>query len=372
MIKTFIKNRYRSYTPDGKFWITVGTLVLAVDMAIAYCAGATVTIWHGLGFAGCALAFAFLPDAAYEEYDNGRYASAVVLALLCVPIGLQAYQQQLTYSAGMRTGDMQQTKVQNTKHETAKDQVASEKANLAALRAALKTANEEYEGLKAASPWVTSIDISGIQAELKLYQDQLAREEKTGRAGRKAGCGAVCEDLKVKVTDADKRIASAKRFNALADQIKTHQDDIKRLQDAIDKKVETAGKTEFKSSVVANVAAINAQLIKLIGGASAQEAVQIDEVAMNYANVASAGLGSLALLLLAPIAYFLGGRRRIKIEDAPAPAAPPAASYSEPTPQSAPFVSRESSNYVLVNDDEARKLKEAIKNAIAPRRLRAA
>ena len=105
--------------------------------------------------------------------------------------------------------------------------------------------------------------------------------------------------------------------SALADQIKTHQDDIKRLQDAIDKKVETAGKTEFKSSVVANVAAINAQLIKLIGGASAQEAVQIDEVAMNYANVASAGLWSLALLLLAPIACArLGGRRRIKIEDA--------------------------------------------------------
>lgn len=315
MIKRFIQNRYRSYTPDGKFWITVGTLVLAVDMAIAYCAGATVTIWHGLGFAGCALAFAFLPDAAYEEYDNGRYASAVVLAFLCVPIGLQAYQQQLTYSAGMRTGDMQQTKVQNTKHETAKDQVASERANLAVLREALKTAKNEYEGLKAASPWVTSIDISGIEAELKLVQDQLAREEKTGRAGRKAGCGAVCEDLKVKATDASKRIASAKRFNALSNQIDKHQEDIKRLQDAIDKKVETAGKTEFKSSVVANVAAINAQLIKLIGGASAQEAVQIDEVAMNYANVASAGLGSLALLLLAPIAYFLGGRRRIKTQD---------------------------------------------------------
>ena len=66
MIKTFIRTVIAPH-PDGKFWITVRTLVLAVDMAIAYCAGATVTIWHGLGFAGCALAFAFLPDAAYEE-----------------------------------------------------------------------------------------------------------------------------------------------------------------------------------------------------------------------------------------------------------------------------------------------------------------
>ena len=152
MIKTFIQNRYRSYTPDGKFWVTVGALVLMVDMAIAYCAGATVTIWHGLGFAGCALAFAFLPDAAYEEYGHGRYASALVLAVLCAPIGIQAYQQQLTYSAGMRTGDIQQTKVQNVKHETANAQVKSEKANLEHLRGQLATKTKEYEGGKEAAP----------------------------------------------------------------------------------------------------------------------------------------------------------------------------------------------------------------------------
>ena len=322
MIKTFIQNRYRSYTPDGKFWVTVGALVLMVDMAIAYCAGATVTIWHGLGFAGCALAFAFLPDAAYEEYGHGRYASALVLAVLCAPIGIQAYQQQLTYSAGMRTGDIQQTKVQNVKHETANAQVKSEKANLELLRGQLATKTKEYEGLKEASPFVTTIDITGLEGEKKLKEDQLAREEKTGRAGRKAGCGAVCEQLKVDVADVTKRIGAAKRFNELANDMTKLKDDIKRIQDAIDKKVDTAGKTEYKSSVIANVAAINAQLVKLIGGASAAEAVQVDEVAMNYANVASAGLGSLALLILAPIAFFLAGRRRIKFEDEPAPVAP--------------------------------------------------
>jgi hypothetical protein len=311
MIKKFIGDRYRSYTPDGKFWLTVGALVLIVDMAIAYCAGYTVTVWHGLGFAGCALAFAFLPDAAYEEIEHKRYASGILMAVLCLPIGLQAYQQQLTYSAGMRTGDMQQTRVQNTRHDTAQGQVTSERENLALLRTAHAAKAKEYEDLKAAMPWVVTIDASGLKGELKLKEDQLAREERAGREGRKAGCGKVCEGLKVDVADVTKRIGSAERFSALGNEMTRMKTDIDRIQAAIDKKVDVAGQTEFRSSVVANVAAINSQLVKLIRGASAQEAYQVDDVALNYANVASAGLGSLALLILAPVSFFLAGRRRI-------------------------------------------------------------
>ena len=75
-------------------------------------------------------------------------ASAVVLALLCVPIGLQAYQQQLTYSAGMRTGDMQQTKVQNTKRETARIRLPLRRPTLPlfALPSRLQMRNTRAEG----------------------------------------------------------------------------------------------------------------------------------------------------------------------------------------------------------------------------------
>ena len=77
-MKTWIKNRYASYTADGKCWLTIGIVCLIVDMAIGYMAGISqATFWHGVGAAMLAAGFAFLPDAAYEEYENRRIASAV-------------------------------------------------------------------------------------------------------------------------------------------------------------------------------------------------------------------------------------------------------------------------------------------------------
>lgn len=294
-LRRFVANRYRSYTPDGKFWLTVGVLVLIVDMAIAYCAGATVTMWHGLGFAGCALAFAFMPDAAYEEYDQGRYISCAALGVLCIPIGIQTYQQQLTYSAGLRTGDMQQTKAQNVKYTGAQDGLADTRTNVALWTKMLTD-------LQAQAPWAATVKAEALREEVATLRGRLAAETK-GQRGRKAGCGAECERLENAITEATNKIGTAERADDLSKKIEAAKAVLATAR-------EKADKTEYKSSVIANVANINAQLVKLITGSSAAEAVQIDEVAMNYANVASAGLGSLALLLLAPVAFFLAGRRR--------------------------------------------------------------
>ena len=144
MIKTFIQNRYRSYTPDGKFWLTVGAIALVVDMAIGYSAGAAqATIWHGIGGAGLALGFAFLPDAAYEEAEHKRFIPAAFIALICVPIGVKAYEQQLTYTAGMRHGEMVGVSVVNDRKANAKGNVKDNEALLKMLNAQLATLMEQ-------------------------------------------------------------------------------------------------------------------------------------------------------------------------------------------------------------------------------------
>lgn len=296
MIKQFVANRYRSYTPDGKFWLTVGIGVLIVDMAIAYCAGATVTVWHGLGFAGCALAFAYLPDAAYEEFDHGRYISALFMTILCVPIGIQAYQQQLTYSAGMRTGDMQQTKAQNARYTANADGLADARTNYALW-------TKQLAELQSHAPWAATVKAEALRKDITMLEGRL-KDEVEGKRGRKAACGKVCDEIKDQIKDASAKMAAAERMDDLTNRIDA-------TKSMLDKSREAANKTEYKSSVIFNVASINAQLFKVLGGASAEESQKVDEVAMNYANIASAGLGSLALLLLAPIAFFLAGRRRI-------------------------------------------------------------
>jgi hypothetical protein len=158
--------------------------------------------------------------------------------------------------------------------------------------------------LQAQAPWAATVKADALRSEIATLTDRLAAEQ-SGKRGRKAGCGAECERLQNAITEATGKIAAAERVDDLAKKIEAAKAVLAAAR-------EKADKTEYKSSVIANVANINAQLVKLVTGSSAQEAVQIDDVAMNYANVASAGLGSLALLLLAPVAFFLAGRRRIE------------------------------------------------------------
>lgn len=297
-MKAWIARRYSGYTPDGKFWLTIGFAVLTVDMAIGYMAGSSVgTFWHGVGYAALAAGFAFLPDAAYEEYEHKRWIAAGFMAVLCIPIGVKAYEQQLTYSAGVRHGEMQLTHYVNEKADGAQDDVSRNRSELKTLQAIL-------DKLQADNPWATTTKADGLRAEYKAIQDRMA-EEQNGKRGRKAGKGKEFEKLQDQANDIGKRIS-------VIEQADTTQKRIQDLQAAIDKKRDIANKTEHRQSVNVDVAKVTAKLFNVVRGLDAKDAMKTDDVAMEYATMGSASLGSLSLLLLAPISFFLAGRRRIK------------------------------------------------------------
>ena len=211
-MKAWIKNRYATYTPDGKFWLTIGAACLVVDMAIGYLAGISVgTFWHGVGYAALAAGFAFLPDAAYEEYEHKRLASALVMGVLCVPIGVKAYEQQLTYSTGVRQGEMQATGVQNTKYAGAQDAVTDDKANVALWRKQLATLLEQ-------NAWAGTVKADGLKTELATLTSRI-EDEKKGNRGRKAGCGKECERLQNEASALSARIATAEQASDLTKRI---------------------------------------------------------------------------------------------------------------------------------------------------------
>jgi hypothetical protein len=298
MIKTFIANRYKTYTPDGKFWLTVGAMALVVDMAIGYSAGvAQATVWHGIGGAGLALGFAFLPDAAYEEMEHKRFASCLFIGLICIPIGFKAYEQQLTYTAGMRHGEMTGVRVVNARKESSKSSVKDNEGLYAVLSEELKTQT-------AMAPWVATVKADALKEEIKIVEDKLSREVKGGREGRKAGCQKVCEALQDQLKALNGKLGVAEKSEDLTKRIAA-------TKRALDTSRETDDKRETKTSLNLSVAETTAAMVNLAWGQSPEDAMHASEVSLRYATIGSAGLGSLALLALAPVGFFLAGRRRI-------------------------------------------------------------
>lgn len=296
-MRKWIAARYAGYTPGGKFWLSVGFACLVVDMAIGFIAGNLVgTFWHGVGYAALAAGFAFLPDAAYEEYEHRRFGSAVVMALLCIPIGVKAYEQQLTYSAGVRQGEMQLATVVNQRYEGAQDDVKRNRDELALLQTVLAK-------MQADAPWAASVKADGLRSELATLNQRIEAEKK-GNRGRRAGCGAECERLQNEAN------ALAARISTVEEREST-QKRVQELQAAIDAKRIVANKTEHRQSINADVAMTTAKLFNIVlGAASPGQDIKVGAADVELATLGSAGLGSLALLILAPAGFFLAGRRR--------------------------------------------------------------
>lgn len=294
---SWIKRRLSGYDDAGRFWFLVGMVILVVDVAIAYNGGSSTTFWHGAGFAAVALAFAFLPDAAYEELEHGRGISAAVLGLATVLVGMQAFQNHITYTGGVRTGDIQQSGLSKAVYADTRQTIGD---NQKLYEIMVK----QLADLEAAAPWAASVAPDGLKAELATLRDRMGKEQQ-GQRGRKAGKGQEYERLENQANALAARIATAEKHNDLVKQIEV----MKRA-------IETArGQADTKrppSSVVHNVAQINAQLLNLATGRLGKAALDVNEDDVTVANLAGAGLNSLALMLLAPMCFFLAGRRRIK------------------------------------------------------------
>jgi hypothetical protein len=321
-MRKIIGRIYGQYTPSGKFWLTVGLIALVVDVAIGFIAGkAVATFWHGMGFAALAAGFAFLPDAAYEEFEHKRYASGVVMALICIPLGVKAYEQQLTYSTGMRHGEIQLTNVVNTRYDGAQDDVKRNQAELAILMGALKRAQEDAN-------WAGTVTADGLRQQVATIDKAIAAESSKANGG----CKRRCIELMAKKDDAEKKIAAAEK-------VETTEARVKELQAAIDAKRATANTAEHRQSINADIAMTTAKLWNIVSGATPEDAIKVNEVSMQFATLGSAGLGSLALLLLAPVGMFLANRRRIKQDGHDDPSAPAPITDINP-PRETPIPSR--------------------------------
>ncbi len=310
-LRLMIERRYARYTSDGKIWFTIGAGALIVDVCIGMMAGwSQATIWHGIGFGLLAAGFAFLPDAAYEEFTAGRYVPAIVLSLLTIPLGLKAFEQQVTYSAGMRHSEIQLTQIVNQRHAGAQDNVVETRTNLKLWQEQLAKLEAERAAAVAANPWMTTTTAEALRGQVPELDERIAREIAGGRGGRGKGCKTECEKLKDEKARILSQIAAIEKLDATTEKLTKLAGQIEATKKVLDGARKTADTAEHRDSLNLAVAKVTAQIVSIARGTAPAEAINADEVSIRYATLGSAGLGSFALLVLAPVGLFLAGRRR--------------------------------------------------------------
>lgn len=316
---------WRSHSTTGRVWLTMGLIALVVDAALCYQYGVTQTTLHGIGFAVVALFFAKLPDGAYEEYHKGNKIAGLFLGLLTIPLGAVAYQSHIGYGAGVRMGDIKQASIQDARYDGAQATAKENAGNLAMWKAQLAKLMEN-------DAWTATVKADALRSEIADLESRII-EEKSGKRGRRAGCGKECERLQDLRTKAVEKLGRVEQREDLTEKIAA-------TMNLVNKYREAAATTNAGMSSVAMQTTANTQLFGVIRaawtGEKLEDAMKTSEETAKLANLIITAAGSLAFMLMAPIGFFMAGRNRIKGRDdeqsyEPAHDVTPANTFTTPT-----------------------------------------
>lgn len=224
-------------------WCALVSLIFAIGMAFEY--GRAMSWLHAgtLGLLAIAVPVAFI--GADMMRNQGRNIAATLLIVAGTAMSIGEYMTHFGYTVGSRIADTQQTGVQNATYKAAQKNRESEVANLELWKQQLKTLLEQ-------NAWAATVKADGLRKELTTLEERIEAEKK-GKRGRKEGCGKECERLQNEANALSARIATAEQANDLSKRIEA-------TQRILDKKVDTAAKTEFHSSKIVNQTAAFAQI----------------------------------------------------------------------------------------------------------------
>ena len=300
---------YDTFSPLGKFWLILGTAALIVDAAISFQYGISQTTLHGLGFALVAIFFALVPDQAYAEIEQKRFASGITLAILCVPLGVIAFYSHLGYGASVRVGSIQQTGVSNAKFEDKVDNTKKLNEKIAFFEARRQALDAEMNALVSTKVGDWSVTVrpsSAEELEGPIQAAQLAYDQEKVRGKNKKGDNCKTECLK-RLNE----LGHLKALQAKAKEIATNEAQHTATLEGLAKARSEVAATSYTSDSVTNQTNVAAQIWLAFTGAKPEEAIKPDTVVASFVNLFIAGGGSLAFMLMAPIGFFIAGRNRL-------------------------------------------------------------
>lgn len=308
-VVSFLRGQWDSYTPLGQFLYVLALFAIAIDAAVAYQYGVSMTTLHAWGFAVVAIAFCVLPDVAFEAARGKNYTGAVGVGLASMLLGAVAFQSHLGYGGGVRLKEMQQTGFQHTRADDVRKVANNEAENLKTWRESLASKRAELASLKEAAGFVTSVNADGLVAELKTLTERMAAEE-SGKRGRKAGRGKEFEGLQNRANVIAKQLDAVKRFNGLSDEVASLETQIRQTSAIVDAKVQKVADTGYVSNTIVNQNDIAASIVNFWRGVPADDAIKPTEVQRVVASTVITGFNSLGFLICGPILQIAAGLNR--------------------------------------------------------------
>lgn len=243
VITTF-REMFGELSAWGRFWLYLGLITLVWAAAMSYSFGAEISFKHAAFLTCLSAVAAFLPEAAYSQWEDGRKIVGGVLGLLAVPVLVIEFYTHAGYTAGLRGSNIETAQVQNMRHDGAQQTAAENAALLASFR-------KQLADLRAANPWTTTASADALRKELGAHDKAIELE--TARKGCKVKCLALME----KKAAVEARIATIEADNALAAKIDG-------MQKVVDKKRDVAATVEHKSSAVEHQNKFLAKSVALI------------------------------------------------------------------------------------------------------------
>lgn len=270
--ESFITAMFGNLAPTGRVWARVGLVVLVVAAAMSWDFGASVSYKHAAFLAALTFVAAFGPEAAYKAWTEGKFGSAIAIAIVCAPLLAIEFYSHAGYTAGLRGHNLAEARVANVKYDGAQEAVKEDKTDLAMWQ-------KRLADLEAQNAWAATVTAESLRAQ--LASANLAIEQEAARGGCKAKCLARTQErdsLSSKIAIAEEKSELTKKIEATNRVLKTAR--------------AKADTTEHKSSAVAHQNAFLARAVALVGYQSLEPSKTIEVSAEQSANIAMAIAGT--------------------------------------------------------------------------------
>lgn len=281
-VRSLFKEMFGELTAWGRFWLYLGLATLVVAAAMSYSFGAEISTKHALFLMCLSAIAAFLPEAAYSQWEDGRKIVSVVLGLLALPVLTIEFYTHAGYTAGLRGSNIETATVQNSKYDGAQDTAKENKALLESFKRQLadfKAKNGE---------WVTTVSADALRAQLESANLAIKLE------AAKKGCKEKCLARTKERDEIAAKIATIEAGNKLAEQVTAQQA-------LVDKRRDVAATVAHTSSAVDHQNKFLAKTVSLISDGSLKPSEIMTESAQQTVNLmmalAGTGLPALALFI---------------------------------------------------------------------------
>lgn len=317
------REMFGELTAWGRFWLYLGLATLVCAAAMSFAFGVEISMKHALFLACLTVIAAFLPEAAYSQWVEGRKIVAIVLAIVAVPTLLIEFYSHAGYTAGLRGSNIETAMVQNTKWSGAQEAVGEDKVNVELWK-------KQLQALMEQNAWAGTVKADGLRASLDAAQKAIDLEAARG------GCKSKCLAEMQKKADLEKRIAIAEQATDLTKRIEA-------TQRILDGKRTAAATTEHKSSAVEHQNKFLAKSVAMVSAGTLTPTEFMSEGSQQTVNLAMALAGT----GLPALALFIAGlyrHNRGRYDHAPSASAPithdhdilaraaPQDGYSKPAP----------------------------------------